>query len=120
MAERVTLELPEELAQRVRSAAAKARRPLEDVLVEYIERGANDVPMSALADGDILVLCDLQMEDKAQQELHELLDKNREGELQPADRPRLEQLMGDYRRGLVRKAQALRVAVQRGLRGPVQ
>lgn len=120
MAERVILELPEDLARRVRSAADLARRPVEEVLVEYIERGANDVPVSALSDADLLALCDLQMEEKAQEELHELLDRNREGELQPADRPRFDQLMGVYRRGLVRKAQALQEAVQRGLRGPVQ
>jgi hypothetical protein len=33
---------------------------------------------------------------------------------------RLDALMGGYERGLLRKAQALRVAVQRGLREPLQ
>ena len=41
---------------------------------------------------------------------------DRDGLLQEPERRRLDDLMRVYRRGLVRKAQALRTAVARGLR----
>lgn len=55
------------------------------------------------------------MPDAEQDELTELLARNREGELAPADRPRLDELLAAYRRGLVVKGRALKEAVARGL-----
>jgi hypothetical protein len=78
----------------------------------------DDSPES-LSDQEVLALCDAQMPEDEQQQLSELLSRQREGELRPADRPRLDELLGNYRRGLVRKAQALQVAVSRGLRPPL-
>jgi hypothetical protein len=40
MTETVTLELPEEVANRAREAATRLNRPLEAVLTEWIERAA--------------------------------------------------------------------------------
>jgi hypothetical protein len=51
------------------------------------------------------------------EELSRLLAGNREGSLAEAEPARLDELIRLYRRGLVRKAQALRIAVARGL-GP--
>jgi hypothetical protein len=51
-----------------------------------------------------------------QEELSALLEGNREGTLQAAEWARLGELMQVYRRGLIRKAQAIQVAVARGLR----
>jgi hypothetical protein len=61
-------------------------------------------------------LCDGQLTDQDQEELSSLLARNREGQLDDTDRIRLDALMQMYRRGLVRKAQAWRVSVARGLR----
>jgi hypothetical protein len=44
---------------------------------------------------------------------------NREGVLPPRQQVRLDQLMQAYRHGLIRKAQALQVAVDRGLMPPL-
>ena len=54
MSEKVTLDLPEDLARRIRTTAAQSHRTFEEVVVEYIERGASE----PLADAAILVLCD--------------------------------------------------------------
>ena len=54
-----------------------------------------------------------------EQELGDLLARNREGQLSDSERARLDELMQIYRRGLVRKAQALKVAVERDLRPPL-
>jgi hypothetical protein len=58
----------------------------------------------------------MQMEPEQQAALSNLLDRNREGELDNEEVNQLDELMQVYRRGLVRKAQALKVAVERGLR----
>jgi hypothetical protein len=116
MSHKVTLELPEDLAQRIRSAAAQSRRIFEDQLVEYIQRGAAGLPVESLSDAEVLALADSEMAAGEQAELDELQDKEREGQLMGEDRPRLDELLHTYRQGLIRKAQAVRVAVQRGLR----
>ena len=114
MSVRVTVELPEELAQRARAAAARARRSVEEVLVEWLDRGG-EMPVDSLSDEQVLALCDAEMDAALQEELSDLLAQNREGPLPEASRPRLEELMQVYRRGLVRKSEAWKVAVARGL-----
>ncbi len=119
MSERVTLELPEILAQRAREAAARTHRRVEDVLVEWIDRAIVEPPVESLSDDQVLALCELQMDSAREEELSELLTRNREGQLDTTERAQLEELMQVYRHGLVRKAQALQVAVARGLRPPL-
>ena len=116
MPERVTLELPSELAERVRRAAARTQRPFEEVLVDWIDRGGAEPDVESLPDEEILALCDRELEGEQQEELSDLLDRSREGLLEEAERRRLNELMRSYRIGLLRKAQALKVAVARGLR----
>ncbi|MGK7873791.1 MAG: hypothetical protein AB4426_10920 [Xenococcaceae cyanobacterium] len=116
MAEIVTLKLPESLAQQAREIAALTERRLEDLLVEWIDRAITELPVESLPDEQVLALCDLQMETEQQEALSNLLARNREGELNEAEVSQLDAIMQVYRRGLVRKAQALKVAVERGLR----
>jgi hypothetical protein len=119
MTVKVTVELPEELANRARAVAARAQRPFEDLLIEWIDRAAAEPAVDALPDHELLALCAGEMESAQQQELSQLLAAQRDGPLPATERDRLEVLMRSYRRGLVRKAQALQVAVQRGLRPPL-
>jgi len=120
MSETVVLQLPERIARSGREVAARTRRRLEDVLVEWIDRTVLDLPVEYLPDDQILALCDLQLEPAQQAELSRLLARNREGALSAAEIGQLDALMQTYRRGLVRKAQAFNVAVQRGLRPPLR
>ena len=76
-------------------------------------------PVESLPDDQVLALCDTQMDAEQQEELGDLLTRNREGLLSSTERTRLDELMQTYRHGLVRKAQALKVAVERGLRPPL-
>jgi hypothetical protein len=115
----VTLELPDTLIRSARTIAERSNRRVEDVLVEWLDRSASEVPVESLPDDQVLLLCDLEMQEADQQALSELLAHQREGTLDDAERPVLDALMGAYRRGLVRKAQALKVAVERGLRPPL-
>jgi hypothetical protein len=59
MAEIVTLELPETLAQRAKEIAALTNQRLEDVLVEWIDRASTELPVESLPDDWVLALCEL-------------------------------------------------------------
>jgi len=119
MSVKVTVELPEELAQRARAVAAQSSRRVEDVLLEWIDRAGSEQEVDSLSDDQLLALCDGQLDDAIQNDLSELLARSREGRLADAERDRLEGLMQLYRRGLVRKARAWKAAVGRGLRAPL-
>ena len=120
MAEVITLELPDTLAQRARAEAQQTNRPLETVLLDWLSRvEAAELPVESLPDEQVLALSSAQMEPQQNEELSDLLVGNREGRLDEAARRRLDDLMQLYRAGLVRKAQALKVAVERGLRPPL-
>jgi hypothetical protein len=116
MAEIVTLNLPETLAQRAKEIAAFTHRRLEDVLVEWIDRAITELPLESLPDEQVLALCDMQMESEQQELFSDLLARNQEGQLNDTEVSQLDELMQVYRRGLVRKARALKVAVERGLK----
>ncbi len=73
MSEIVTLELPDELVQSARSVAARMQRQVEDVLTEWLDRAANDVPIDTLPDDQVLALGDLQIGETQQAELSDLL-----------------------------------------------
>ncbi len=119
MGEIVTLELPEALAQSARAVAQRTQRSVEAVLLDWLDRAATDIPVEALPDDQVLALRDLQMSTEQQAALSDLLARQREGVLTSTERVQLDELMGRYRRGLVRKAQALNVAVDRGVQPPL-
>jgi hypothetical protein len=116
MAEIITLELPEALAQQAKEIAALTHRRVEEVLLEWLDRASADLPLESLPDEQILVLCDLQMQPRQQDQLSDLLARNQEGTLTEPEVTQLDELMQIYRRGLVKKARALKVAVERGLK----
>jgi hypothetical protein len=119
MSEIVTLELPGPLAQSARAIALRTSRRFEDVLVEWLGRAASDVPVASLPDEQVVALRDMQLDDRRQAELSDLLSRQRERRLDAVQRARLDQLLADYRRDMVRKAQALKEAVDRGLQPPL-
>ena len=116
MTEKITIELPEDVAQQVRTVAAQTHRSFDEVLVEWIRRAGAEPVLELLPDDELLTVCDRQPDLAQQEELSELLERNRESNLLDGDKGRLDELMRSYRTGLVRKAQALKVAVTRGLR----
>ena len=104
MSEIVTLEIPDALAQSARAVAEQTHRRVEDVLIEWLDRAATELPVELLPDDQVLALRDMQMDDAQQAELSELLARQREGVLTNAERGQLETLMGIYRRGMVQGA----------------
>jgi hypothetical protein len=119
MSELITIEISETTARIVREIAARTGRDPKVVLSELVDRSVTELPIDTLPDDQLLALCDMTMSDNDQAELSDLLAAQREGQLNETQRVRLDNLMHVYRRGLVRKSEALRVAVQRGLRPPL-
>jgi hypothetical protein len=125
MAEQVVLNLPDRLAAQVHEVAALTQRKIEDVLIEWLDsyacaigdRGSlEEVAIEDLSDEQIMKLCDLQMSEPEQMQMSLLLEKQRESLLQQGELEQLDGFLQVYRRGMVRKAEALKVAVGRGLR----
>jgi hypothetical protein len=114
MSEAITLELPETLVKRVREIAILNHRPVEEMLIEWIDCAVNDIPMM-LSDEEILNLCNLQMPPQQQEIFSDLQARNREEQLNEQETIQLNELMQIYRRGLVQKAKATNIAVKRGL-----
>jgi hypothetical protein len=119
MSETVTLEVPDELARRVRIQATATDRRFEDVVLDWLHRASEEPPVESLPDGDRLALCDASLDPSDQEALSILLAGSREGSLTAEEKARLDALMDAYRRGLVLKARALNLAVARGLRPPL-
>ena len=118
MSEKVTIELPDELSRRARRLAAAGNRRLEDAVIDWINRAVAEPDVEGLPDDELLRLCDATFAAGQQAELSDRLADAREGTLDTAGRARLDDLMAEYRRGLVLKARAWKEAVSRGLRTP--
>jgi hypothetical protein len=116
VAQLITLEIPESLARKVQDFARLTDRSIEAVVLEWLDRASTDLAVESLSDPQVSTLCDSELSSEQQLRLSELLEHNRESTLTQLQREELDQLMQIYRLGLVRKAQALKVAVDRGLR----
>jgi hypothetical protein len=116
VAQLITLEIPDSLAQKVRDFAQLTDRPVEAVVLEWLDHASMDLAVESLSDPQVSALCDSEMSSDQQLRLSELLEHNRENTLTQTQREELDLLMQIYRQGLIRKAQALKVAVERGLR----
>ena len=127
MSTQVTLILPDEVYRRAERLAQLSRREVADVLADTIELSLSPVglkseavePVSGLSDEEVMALAELQLASDQDQRLSSLLDKQQAGTLIEAERSELLGLMQVYQESLLRKAQALREAVQRGLREPL-
>jgi hypothetical protein len=120
MSEIVTLEIPTTLVQQAKEIAQLTDRPLEAVLIEWIDRASANLPIETMPDEQVLALCCSELSLDQQNALSDLLERNREQQLLATETQQLDELMQIYRRGLVRKARALQVAVSRGLRPPLE
>lgn len=117
--QQITLRVDENLLVRAQHEAEKTKRTVEAVLEDWLWRSADDPPLETLSNDEIVALANMQMEEAKQEELSDLHYEQRERRLSVDEQRRLDALMQLYRSGLVRKAQALRIAVQRGLIPPL-
>ena len=127
MSTRVVISLPDEVYHRAERLAQLISRDVADLLADTVELSLPPLspqsdtvrPVTELTDEEVLALTELQMDPKQDRRLSLLLDRQQAGELSDTERSELLALMQLYQEGLLRKAQALHEAVQRGLRKPL-
>ena len=127
MSTQVTVTLPDDTYRRAEYLARLTGRDIADVLAETIHlslqplgvQHAADQPVAELSDADVLAAADSEMDPAQEGRFRELLEKQQAARLTQEDRTALLALMQVYQEGLLRKAQALHEAVQRGLRPPL-
>ena len=125
MTDQITVTLPTEILQRAEQLARCTGRSVDQLLAETIELslrplGTSSEDMAEWSDQRVLEVADdpgLSREDDGR--LSELLNHQQAGTLSIVERPELTALMEVYQTQLLRKAQALRESVRRGLRPPL-
>jgi hypothetical protein len=120
MSQQVTIQVSEHVIRQAAQVAAQTHRSVEDVLAAWLESVTAERPVEELSDDEVLALAELSLTDEQDASLSDLLERNREGALDAEGQRGLEEMMRLYERGLLRKSQALKVAVQRGLREPLR
>lgn len=128
MAIEVTLALPADLVENARRFGIATRRDVPTVLADALQmmwptvNAASDVfddrPVESLSDNEVLSLSELKLTRSQQKRLGQLQRKGKEFGLTVKERQELLELMQIYEAGMLRKAEALAVAVERGLRKP--
>lgn len=129
MTDQITVTLPMEILQRAERLAHATNRSVDQLLAETIElslrplgkESCQEESMAEWSDSRIVEVAeDSGFSTEADHRLSELLHRQQAGSLTEAERPELTALMELYQNQLLRKAQALREAVRRGLRPPLQ
>jgi predicted transcriptional regulator len=91
MAEQLTLEVPDEVMAKSRLLAAKTQRSPEEVLVDWVRQAAEEPAFETLSDEELLAFCD-QEPSPEEEELSDLLDRNRESDLGEGEQVRLQRI----------------------------
>jgi len=123
----VTLNLPENVYHQAARLAQLLNRDVPHVLADTLtgalaSLGTSAVdltPIAELSDNELLGVAELRISAEPGERLGVLLEHQQSGPLNELERSELAALMQIYHECLVRKAQALREAVRRGLREPL-
>ncbi|MFM2431400.1 MAG: hypothetical protein RLZZ511_2613 [Cyanobacteriota bacterium] len=118
----ITIDLPPEIVEQIRLEATRQGLEPGPFLAGFLHDRFTDTQERAieqLSDVQVLALCDRMMTDDDQTEMSQLLEQHREGLLTEPAQQRLDALMRIYRAGMVRKAEAWKIAVERGLRAGI-
>lgn len=119
MSELLTIKVSDQVARFASQVAKQSNLPVEEVISDLLESAINEIPVECLSDEKVLALSEMKFSDEQDAILSDLLARQRENQLDNDGRRQLNELMRIYERDLLRKAQALRVAVERGLREPL-
>jgi uncharacterized protein YihD (DUF1040 family) len=120
MNQQITIEVSEQVWQRANFLATQKRRKVKNIIEDLIEESVFETNIEDLSDEEILTLTNLKFNNNQQKLFSNLLKKNRENTLNDKEKLKLDDLMRSYESGLLRKSQALRVAVERGLIEPLK
>lgn len=120
MSTQVTVNLPDDIYHRARQLARGSGRSVSDFLAYLIASslGEGDLTLADQPDADVLALAQIQMDAAQSRRLSQLLDEQDAGQLSADQEAELDGLLAIYEELLLRKSEALREAVERGLRPP--
>jgi ABC-type transport system involved in cytochrome c biogenesis ATPase subunit len=119
MNQQVTLTVSENVWLYAKAVASRNKLRIDEVLSDWLEKVSNEIDVEKLSDSEVLALAELQMSPSQQILMDELQEENGEGALTIDERKQFDSLMEIYEDALLRKAQAFRVAVERGLMPPL-
>ena len=119
MNQQITLTVSDNVWFYAKAVATQNKQRTEEVLSDWLEKVSGEVEIGKFSDAKILALANLQLPESQQETLHELLEKNGEGELTALEKKYLDELMEVYNDALLTKAKAMRIAVERGLIEPL-
>ena len=119
MNQQITLTVSDNVWLYAKAVATQNKQRTEEVLSDWLEKVSGEVEIGKFSDAKILALANLQLPESQQETLHELLEKNGEGELTALEKKYLDELMEVYNDALLTKAKAMRIAVERGLIEPL-
>jgi hypothetical protein len=110
-----------EFSNKRNSPTKTFRAPVGELALEEFPppRQVNMSSVDQLSDLEIISLTKSRLLEKKQARLKELLKKNQEGTLTEPQNVELNRLEEEYDQSLLRKSEALRVAVERGLIAPL-
>ena len=119
----LTIDLPKQLYQDVSMLAKRKKKSIGKVIEQAVLRevkefslASNDErPLADCLDTEVLALANSKMSEAEAARQSELLEKQREEIITPFERNELDVLFRVYQVGNLRKAQAIREAVERGL-----
>jgi hypothetical protein len=119
MSTQVTIQVAEHIMNRAAAVASYKQQSIEEVITHSLEAAPFELPIESLPDAEVLQLAAMKFTPAQQEKFGDLLDRNRENELDATGRRELDQMMRLYEQGLLRKAEALQEAVTRGLMEPL-
>jgi hypothetical protein len=120
-----TLNLSDHAMKQASALAALEGREVSEYVATIVEEKLLGDPereltlLASLSDEDVLAMADMRITPEEDEKFSELLDRNREGQLQPGDKEQLDALMQIYQQGTLKKAMGLAEAVRRKLREPL-
>lgn len=122
MTAQITLNLPDEVYHQAELLAQQRHRSVSEILVETLENFLlpTSKPVSELSDAEVIAQTKLRLQPIQEQRLSELLDRQQAGTIASVERDELQALIHIYETRLLRQAQALNEAVQRGLLEPLK
>lgn len=115
MSGQITIEVSDQVIRRAGLIAAQTHQRIEEVIASLLEAVIPESSVATLTDEEVLALAQSKFTPEQQARFSYLLAQNRESAMTAEERAELDRLMDIYERGLLRKAQASRVAAQRGL-----
>ena len=119
MNQQITLTVSDNVWLYAKAVATRNKRQIEEVLSDWLEKVSSEIDVEKLSDNEVLALAELQLSPAQQELMNDFQEKNGEGQLTNNEKIQFDALMEVYEDALLRKSQALRVAVERGLLPPL-